>query len=162
MAAHVLSTKKEQTMTDYELQPENEEAASVENPQVEPEDTAAEIEMIDNTAATQAVSERDVVVNESLVVAAVAGRDMQLSDSMVAGPTVVGRDLTLEESMTGMILTGSNANVQNGSVGILVAGGAVSFSEDSRVLMTGKMALAMGAAFGVVFGLLSWLRPRKK
>ena len=73
-----------------------------------------------------------------------------------------GRDLTNEQSVTGVIVAGGSTDIRGGSVGLLVAGGSVNLSEGSRVLMTTQQAIAFGAMFGALFGLVSVLLRKRR
>jgi hypothetical protein len=138
-------------MSEEPIQPDFEQAGEV----------TAETVHLENSAALQATAERDAVVNNSAVVAVVAGRDAQMVNSLVGGSLVVGRDLTMEQSVAAFATVGDHVNVNNGTLGVLIASGPVTLSEGSRVLMTTRQAAAFGAALGAVFALLSLLFRRK-
>ncbi len=103
-----------------------------------------------------------------------AGRDVSAAASGMA-MTAVGHDLTLSNSVAGMIRAGGSARVDHSFTLVSCSGQAsaqgsfvglalareVSLGEGTRVLLNTPQAIALGAAFGAVFGLLGWLLRRR-
>jgi hypothetical protein len=105
-------------------------------------------------------AKHDAEVNNSLVIAVAAGNDLASSESM-GFVAAVGHDLSLKEGTLLLANVGGQTQVENGTVGLLVAKSGVTLT-NTRVLMTTQQALALGAAFGVVYALVSKLLGSKK
>lgn len=154
---------------------------SDENLQTEPADVESAAEEGDSTQGAAPkmddpvlTAERDVTFSDGLALAVVAGRDVEFSDG-ASGVTVVGGNLQLTDGAGGLMVIGGNADVTDGLVVSALAGqanlqnsycgvlfsGNTTLGEGSRVLINTPQALALGAAFGLVFGLLSWLLRKK-
>ena len=65
------------------------------------------------------------------------------------------------EPLAQLAVVGGNLNVKNSTCGVVITGGQVHLSEGSRVLLTNTQAAAFGAAFGALFALMSWLVRRR-
>ncbi len=107
---------------------------------------------VENSVALSVSAEMNAEVENSMVMAVVSGRDMTAVESMTS-IAVVGRDLKIEKGGAGFVQVGGKAQVENGTVGLLIARSEVILN-NSRVIMTTRQALALGAAFGAVFALL--------
>ena len=95
-----------------------------------------------NGGALQITTGRDVNLKNGGVLQITAGAEGRLENSAAlsgAGPRIITRD-----SLLGVVVSPR-----------------VELGEGSRVLIGTRQAIAMGAAFGAVFGLLSWLLRRK-
>ncbi len=125
-----------------------------------PQPEVREIGMVESSMALSVSAKQDAEINSSMVIAAAAGRDMTVSESMVS-VAAVGHDLTLKESGSVMMQVGGPVQVENGTVGLLVARSEVTLN-NSRVIMTTPQALALGAAFGAAYALLRTLLGRRK
>ncbi len=59
-----------------------------------------------------------------------------------------------------LLMPASNVTARNSVFGVVISG-QTNLDESSRVLLDTKQAAAFGAAFGLVFALLSWLLRKK-
>lgn len=119
------------------------------------------------------------------------GRDLDLSyggalgiavgnrlDAVNSGATImpVGGDLDMTNGGAMILPVGGNATIVNGGALVMPVGGTVTaekskfgvvlapevvLGEGSQVLLNTQQALAFGAAFGFVFGLVSWLLRKR-
>lgn len=135
-------------------------------------------------------AKQDAAVSQAGVLVAAAGRDMKMTCSgsllMASGRdttfangfsqvNVVGHDLIFKNSTAGVMKVGGNveithsavlgsagkqASVRNSAIGVILAS-KVELGEGNRVVLNTPQAAALGAAFGAVFVLLSWLLRRK-
>jgi hypothetical protein len=87
-----------------------------------------------------------------------AGRDLQLSDS-IAVVSVVGANLDMKDSAA-IVAVSTNTKLDQSLVGVLISSNT-ELGEGNRILLTTPQAAALGAAFGLVFAVLSWLFRRK-
>lgn len=119
-------------------------------------------------------AQQDGEVTDSLVGGVAAGRDAQATNTLVVG-MAVGRDATLSNCFTGSatvggsieatnssIVTafGTNISAHNSSIGVAL-GREITLGEGARVMVTTRQAVAMGAAFGVVFAIVNRLFRRR-
>ncbi len=116
--------------------------------------------LVENSVALSVSAQQDAGIENSMVFGAVAGRDMTVEESMVT-VAAVGHDLTLQEGGAVVVQVGGAVQVEGGAIGLLVARSEVTLN-NSKILMTTQQALALGAAFGVVFALLRTLFGRRK
>jgi len=88
-----------------------------------------------------------------------AGRDMTIQGG---GGTLIasGRDLRVQGG-GGALLFASNATLEKSYVNVLISGN-VEVGEGGRVLLNTPQALALGAALGAVFALVSSLLRRRR
>jgi hypothetical protein len=103
---------------------------------------------------------QDMEMSNSLVGVVVAGRDVATSESLCS-ISVAGRDLHLRQGYGGILVAGNRAMVDGSTIGLLLGKPDSSFT-NSRVLMTGRQAIACGAAAGLAFALSSALLRRKQ
>lgn len=115
---------------------------------------------VDNSMAFSVSAKHDAEVNNSMAFAVAAGNDMTSTQS-VDMVTAVGRDLCVHEGAVMVATVGGQVQAENSRIGLLVAKSGVTLN-NSPVLMTTQQALALGAALGVVFALVSKLLGRKK
>ena len=82
------------------------------------------------------------------------GRDMRMTDS-VAGISNVGGRLEMKDSLS-MLSLSNSSRIEQSMIGVLFTNSA-DLGENNHVLLSTPQAAAFGAAFGLVFALLSWL-----
>ena len=135
-------------------------------------------------------AEQDASLTRGGAMVVAAGKDVEMSEGG-AGLVVSGRDFDLQNGGAWVTVIGHNgqvtnggaivinaggnlditngggvvavckqAAIQNGSVGVLLTGQA-NLGENTKVVLNTPQALALGAAFGTVFALLSWLLRRR-
>ena len=114
--------------------------------------------------------DQDVVVQDSLAMAVVAGKNSTMNNSL-CGTAVAGGNLQAENSVGVIVVAGGNAGLTNSKTGLLLTGSATveqstigvlfapqaALGKDVKVIMTTQQALLFGAAFGVaaaIFGRL--------
>jgi hypothetical protein len=101
---------------------------------------------------------RDLEMQNGGAWVAAVGHDAQISNGGALVLTVGG---SLDITNGGALVTaGRQVSIQNGSCGILLAGQA-NLGENTKVVLNTPQALAMGAAIGAVFAVLSWLFRRR-
>ena len=119
-------------------------------------------------------TEGDATLRESGAMAVVAGGNVSMSESG-SGMFIAGGDATLSESGAGNMLVGGKVSIDNGAIGNLVAGGGASVGdsrigvlltpqatlENSEVVLGTQLAVALGAAAGLMMFLLSRLLRRR-
>jgi len=115
---------------------------------------------VDNSMAVSVTAKHDAEVNNSMVFSVAVGNSMTTSNGLDM-VTAVGHDLIVKEGAVLVATVGGQAQVENGTVGLLVAKSGATLN-NTKVIMTTQQALALGAAFGVVFALLSKLLGGKK
>jgi hypothetical protein len=86
------------------------------------------------------------------------GRDLQLSDA-AAGILNVGGQVAMKDSM-GAVVVASSARVEQSMVGVLFSSNA-DLGEGNKILLSTPQAAALGATFGFVFAVMSWLLRRR-
>jgi hypothetical protein len=89
-----------------------------------------------------------------------AGRDMTIQGG---GGTLIatGRDLRVQGGGGALLFAGNSATLERSYVNVLVSGN-VEVGEGGRVLLSTPQALALGAALGAVFALVSSLLRRRR
>ncbi len=103
-------------------------------------------------------SGRDLEIQNGGAWVAVIGKDGQISNGGAIFLNVGGSlDIT---NGGGVVAVARQASIQNGAVGLLFTGQA-NLGENSKVILNTPQALALGAAFGTVFAVLSWLLRRR-
>jgi hypothetical protein len=117
-----------------------------------PQPPVVEKAMVENSMAISVSADQDAGIENSLVMAAAAGRDMSSTNGLEI-VVAVGHDLKIQQGVAGVLRVGGEAQVENGTIGLLVAKSGVTLN-NSRVLMTTPQAIALGAAFGIVYALL--------
>ena len=127
---------------------------------VEAKDAEAKNAYVQDSMALSVSAKQDAHVENSMVLGVAAGRDLTAEDSFCS-MVAVGRDLNLKESGSLFITVGNQTQATASTIGVLLASD-VKLDGGSKVLMTSQQALAFGAAFGVVFALLSLLLRRPK
>jgi len=95
-----------------------------------------------NGGAVQITTGRDVTLNNAGALQITAGAEAHLANS------------------TTLVVTGSHVTARDSLVGVVLSP-QVELGEGARVLFSTRQAIALGAAFGAVFGLLSWLLKRR-
>ncbi len=99
----------------------------------------------------------DVAMTLSAAVSVRAGGDVSMTGS--ATPLLIaGRDARLSSASAG-IVAARTARVDSGTVGVLVAGSA-ELGNQTRVLLTWREALLLGAAIGIFLPLVVYLLRR--
>jgi hypothetical protein len=86
------------------------------------------------------------------------GRDLRMADAG-AGILNVGGQLEMKDCLGGVVVS-SSARVEQSLVGVLFTN-APELGQGNQILLTTPQAAAMGAAFGFVFALMSWLLRRR-
>ncbi len=102
----------------------------------------------------------DAKVDSSMAVVIAVGRDAQI-DSSLANVVPVGRDLSMSDSVGGIMPVGNKAELHGSSVGVLISNN-IELSEDSKVLLTTPQAIALGAALGSAFAMVTFLLRRMR
>jgi hypothetical protein len=120
-----------------------------------PDDQTESQLSLENCLAGHVSAHQDAAVSNSLVGVVVAGRDVATSESL-CNISVAGRDLHLRQGYGGILVAGNRAMVDGSTIGLLLGKPGNSFT-NSRVLMTGRHAIAFGAAMGT--GLCPVQRP---
>jgi hypothetical protein len=115
---------------------------------------------VDNSMAVSVSAKHDAEVNNSMVFSVAVGNSMTTSNGLDM-VTAVGHDLNVMDGAVLIATVGGQAQVENGTVGLLVAKSGATLN-NTKVIMTTQQALALGAALGVVFALLSRLLRGKK
>jgi hypothetical protein len=145
---------------------------------------------LDSGVAGRVAAGRDVTMTSSVAGIVAAGQDMQMVQSN-AGMVAVGRDMQVVDSNTFLVTAGGDIQSKDSIAVLLNAGGDVemvdcvapilvcrqvtaedsvlglvlsrqtNLGEGSRVLLNTPQAVALGAAFGAAFALLTWLLKRK-
>jgi hypothetical protein len=149
------------SVTESGLQPAEAAQAPVETaegeaaPPAEPETLG-----VNGSMAFSVSAEHDAKLNGSMAFAVVAGNDMTSEQSLDI-TTIVGGNLSIREGAVLIANVGGEVQVENSRVGLLVAQSGATLN-NTQVLMTTQQALALGAALGAVFALLSRLLGRRK
>jgi hypothetical protein len=125
-----------------------------------PPPATPEIPHVNNSMALSVSAKQDAEVNNSMVFSVAVGNCMTTSNGLDM-VTAVGHDLHVNQGAVLIATVGGQAQVENGTVGLLVAKSGATLN-NTRVLMTTQQALALGAALGVVFALVSKLLRGKK
>jgi hypothetical protein len=99
-------------------------------------------------------------IEQSLSAAMVAGAGLEIKDSL-AQVMVAGENMDLDDSGALISVAGGNITVHGGLVGVAITDN-LHLHDDSRVLLNTRQAILFGAAFGVLFGLVSHLLPRRR
>ena len=119
----------------------------------------------------------NVHISESLIYRADSGEKMEVRN-VAAAVLAAGRDMTVKNVLGNVLVAGGDMHVHRGSVRIAVVGnnfhasrsiiglaisnqGAIT-GDNNRILLDKQGAIFFGAAFGAVFGLVSWLLWRKR
>jgi len=149
------------------------EPVAEEVPQVVSEVTGETVNFQSGLAGSVA-AQQDAEVTDSLVGGIAAGRDLQATNTLVMG-MAVARDVTLSNCFTctaqiggsvemansSMVTAiGKQISARNSSVGVALAR-EINLGEGARVMLTSRQAVAMGAAFGVVFAIFNRLLRRR-
>jgi hypothetical protein len=114
---------------------------------------------LENSLVAAVVAGADITMKDSLGCAVVAGKDVHMQDCL--GKVVVaGGNVTLRGGGAGVMYS-RQAAVEAGTIGVLIAPQAA-LREQVRVLMTGRQAALLGAAFGLTAGLLGLLFRRRR
>lgn len=144
-----------------------------ETPRVVSEVTGENVNFQTGMAASVS-AQQDAEVTDSLVGGVAAGRDAHTTNSLIVG-MAVGRDVAVTNSVLataqiggGLEMTnssvaaaiGTQISAQNSSIGVALAR-EINLGEGARVLLTTRQAVAMGAAFGVVFAIFNRLFRRR-
>lgn len=114
---------------------------------------------LSDVIAGAVVAGQSTSLADCLSTAVVAGGDVEMKDSACA-VMVVGGNTSLQESGAGFIRC-QQATLENSTIGILAAPQAT-LGQDVRVMLTTQQAMAFGAAFGLVAGILGILFRRKR
>ena len=125
-----------------------------------PQPQVVEKAMVENSMAFSVTANQDAGIENSMVMAVAAGRDMTASNGLDI-VVAVGHDLKIQQGAAGVVKVGGEVQVDNGTIGLLVAKSGVTLN-NSKVLMTTQQAIALGAAFGFVYAVLSRLLRGKK
>lgn len=110
------------------------------------------------SASAAVVAGQNIWVSESLSAAVVAGASIEAKGS-ASGIMIAGAGVDIRDSAAGLINC-QRATVENSTIGVLFCGQAV-LDKDVKVVFSTAQAIALGAAFGLVAGLLSFLSRRK-
>jgi hypothetical protein len=128
----------------------------------EPEADGSETVIFERSLALSVSASRDAQIESSLALAMVAGNHLAANDSL-GGVYVSGGDLQIQQGGGGLMVVGGQANLDRSFIGLLLPGGEVNLGENSKILLTTRQALAIGAGLGVVFALLNaFLRRLRK
>jgi len=101
---------------------------------------------------------RDMTLTNGGITVGAIGHDLQITNG---GGTVLTAGGNLDITNGGaMVAAGNQVSLQNSSCGILLTRQAV-LGENTRVIFNTPQALALGAAVGTVFALVSWLLNRR-
>lgn len=122
--------------------------------------TAQEDLSAKNSLVFMARAEGNMEIKGSGGMTMVAGKDMQITNGG-AQVMVAGAGIELVNSGAQLMVAGGEIKVQKGFVGVAVTN-QLSLSEDSKVLLDKPQAILFGAAFGAVFGLVSFLLRKRK
>ncbi len=115
---------------------------------------------LDRSGAGLARAEEDLTVTNGGAGAMIAGGDMTVTNG--GGQVLIaGGDVQLTNGGAQTIIAGDSVTATKTFIGIAITD-QINLSEDSKVLLDTPRAIAFGAAFGVVFGLLSLLSRGKK
>lgn len=120
-------------------------------------------------------AEVDVSLADTAAAAVIAGRDVEMTDSL-SGAVVTGANLKMTDSFGKVIVAGGSVEIHDGGVGVMhckqaaVESGTIgvlfapqaSLGENVRVVMTGRQAALLGAAFGLVAGLMGLIFCKKR
>lgn len=120
-------------------------------------------------------AERHASVANSIAAAFVAGQNMDIAEGF-GNAFVAGANIEMKGSSGLALVAGANidihggggcflnckqATVENGTIGVLLAPQAA-LGENVKVVMSTTQAIAMGAAFGLVAGVLGLLFRRRR
>ncbi|MRR10865.1 hypothetical protein EG831_12515 [bacterium] len=89
----------------------------------------------------------------------VAGAAIDLSDS-AGGVLVAGGNTSLQDSPVGLLVS-RQATVENSTIGVLLTP-QVALGENVKVIASTRQAIAFGAAFGLMAGLVGLLFRRRR
>ncbi len=88
-----------------------------------------------------------------------AGNNMKVA--MGGGSILVaGNEIEVEKGGGGILIAGNEIEIEGGFAGIVISPN-VELEDGAKVLLTTPQAAALGAAFGAVFALVSWLLRRR-
>ncbi|MCS6839616.1 MAG: hypothetical protein NZ699_02820 [Roseiflexus sp.] len=107
--------------------------------------------------ARSVTAQDDVSMTFSAALAVQAGGDVNMTGS-AATALIAGRDVRLNGASAGFVAA-REARMESGRVGVLLAGSA-ELGNQTHVLITGRNALLLGAAFGIFFPLVAYLLRR--
>ena len=114
-------------------------------------------------------------VSESLVYRIDSGGKMDVINT-AAAVLAAGKDMTAKNILANVLVAGGDAHVDRGSLRVAVAGhdlhanrstiGVVISKQgitgdNNRILLDRQGAILFGAAFGALFGLISWLLRKR-
>jgi hypothetical protein len=116
-----------------------------------------DMEMKQSRAQVVAVG-RDMKVTDGSILIASVGNDIKLENSFNMLLNAVG-NVDLVDSLT-PVLVGSQVTAGKSVIG-LVLSRQTNLGDGSQVLLNTPQAVALGACFGVVFAVVSWLLKRK-
>ena len=101
---------------------------------------------------------KSMTITESIAPVCVAGGEMTVSDSFNR-VMVIGGNARISESISLVAVPGGNLEAHNSFIGVSFAKQA-DYHEGSRVLLTSRQALILGAALGAVYAVMRWLLGR--
>lgn len=116
--------------------------------------------VVENSMAVSVSAQQDAEVMNSMVFSIAAGRDLTATNSMITS-AAVGHDLELQEGGACMLVVGGQAQVDNSTIGLLVARSEAISLNNSKIIMTTPQAIALGATLGAVFAILRVLLGRR-
>lgn len=99
----------------------------------------------------------DVTINQGGALAILAGGNISVTEGG-AQFMVAGGDVQLQGGGGGLVFT-RQAHVEQGTVGVLISR-ETTFAEGSKVVLNTPQAVALGAAFGLVFAVMGYLFRR--
>ena len=131
---------------------------------------------LENSLSVNATAQHDLGARNSMVFVARSGNNMEVRDSGSMA-MVSGANMQVTNGGAQVIVAGGGMELTNGGGQIMVAGGEITatkafvgmaitnqlnLSEDSKVLLDKPQAILFGAAFGAVFGLVSFLLRKRR
>ncbi len=143
------------------LSPENEPQNEIEpTPAAESGSTIeAENAMIESSMLVSVSATEDATIENSVGVVMAAGNDLHANNS-VGSVWVAGNDLHLQQGGGALLIAGEQVHAEKSTIGVLLSGEPVNLGEGSKILLDTRQAAVLGAAFGIVFALMSYLLRR--